>query len=274
MRGRPPDCGRRRARRSICGRISSSPRWRRSTAPRACCSPTRSASARRSRRGLLLSELRERGWIERALIVCPAGLRDTWARELETRFGIRAADPRSGSDRGTHRVAATRRRIRGPATRSRSPRSISSSARRCWPQSRASRSISLIADEAHHLTPGTDRGAAVSSPRLARHVVRVGVGDAALGRRRRPSNTSTHVGAHGETHDDLPPQPNRRRPSPPPGTNIVLGGHADGRRSRRCSRRSDHYTRAIWRERGRHDHAVEADRRDAGAARRIERARD
>ncbi len=40
--------------------------------------------------GLLLSELRERGWIEHALIVCPAGLRDTWARELATRFDISA----------------------------------------------------------------------------------------------------------------------------------------------------------------------------------------
>ncbi len=40
--------------------------------------------------GLMLSELRERGWVEHALIVCPAGLRDTWARELRDRFGISA----------------------------------------------------------------------------------------------------------------------------------------------------------------------------------------
>ena len=40
--------------------------------------------------GLLFSELLARGWIERALIVCPAGLRDTWQRELADRFNLRA----------------------------------------------------------------------------------------------------------------------------------------------------------------------------------------
>jgi hypothetical protein len=30
--------------------------------------------------GLLLSELYQRGWIARALIVCPAGMRETWQR--------------------------------------------------------------------------------------------------------------------------------------------------------------------------------------------------
>src|SRR5689334_5424209 len=41
--------------------------------------------------GLLLAELHQRGWIDRALIVCPAGLRETWRSELQDRFGINAS---------------------------------------------------------------------------------------------------------------------------------------------------------------------------------------
>ena len=41
--------------------------------------------------GLMLSELRQRGWCERALIVTPAGLRQQWADELLQKFEIRAA---------------------------------------------------------------------------------------------------------------------------------------------------------------------------------------
>ena len=40
--------------------------------------------------GLMLSELRVRGWCERALIVTPAGLRQQWAEELRRRFEIHA----------------------------------------------------------------------------------------------------------------------------------------------------------------------------------------
>jgi superfamily II DNA or RNA helicase len=41
--------------------------------------------------GLVLAELQQRGWCDRALILTPAGLRDQWADELGRRFGIRAA---------------------------------------------------------------------------------------------------------------------------------------------------------------------------------------
>ena len=41
--------------------------------------------------GLILAELRERGWAERALVLCPAGLRATWAAELQQRFHIDCA---------------------------------------------------------------------------------------------------------------------------------------------------------------------------------------
>src|SRR5688500_20088011 len=40
--------------------------------------------------GLMLAELRVRGWCEHALIVVPAGLRQQWADELRRRFRIRA----------------------------------------------------------------------------------------------------------------------------------------------------------------------------------------
>src|SRR6185436_12275518 len=41
--------------------------------------------------GLVLGELLGRGWIERVLVLAPAGLRDQWIHELEMRFGIEAA---------------------------------------------------------------------------------------------------------------------------------------------------------------------------------------
>ena len=111
--------------------------------------------------GLILSELRERGWIEHALIVCPAGLRHTWARELRDRFQIPASvlDQASIAERiatlppgispwSGHAVAiASIDFVKRPevlAAIDREPIDL------------------VIADEAHHLAPGTDRGAAVS----------------------------------------------------------------------------------------------------------------
>ncbi len=41
--------------------------------------------------GLMLAELRQRGWCERALVLCPAGLCQQWADELRQRFHIAAA---------------------------------------------------------------------------------------------------------------------------------------------------------------------------------------
>jgi superfamily II DNA or RNA helicase len=110
--------------------------------------------------GLILSELRERGWVDRALVVCPAGLRATWADELRQRFGIAstvidqaaicetaAALPPGINPWTTHLTAiASIDYIKRPevlAAISEVPIDL------------------IIADEAHHLTPGTDRGAAV-----------------------------------------------------------------------------------------------------------------
>ena len=40
--------------------------------------------------GIVVSELRARGAIERALVLAPAGLREQWVQELSTRFGLEA----------------------------------------------------------------------------------------------------------------------------------------------------------------------------------------
>src|SRR5688572_32558792 len=110
--------------------------------------------------GLILSELRERGWVDRALVLCPAGLRATWADELRRRFGIScdvldqtaiaetiALLPSGLNPWTTHRTAiASIDYVKRPevlAAVCEVPIDL------------------VIADEAHHLTPGTDRGAAV-----------------------------------------------------------------------------------------------------------------
>src|SRR6478609_2070100 len=112
--------------------------------------------------GLILSELRERGWAQHALIVCPAGLRDGWASELRDRFAIEATilDQPAIADRvaqlppgvnpwSGHGVAIASidfiKRPEAMAALAGIPIDI------------------LIADEAHHLAPGTDRGAAVAA---------------------------------------------------------------------------------------------------------------
>ena len=111
--------------------------------------------------GLLLSELRERVWIERALIVCPAGLRDTWARELIARFGIRAVILDQAAI--AERVASLPAGMNPWAGHAVAIASIDFIKRPEVLAALASEPLDLlIADEAHHLTPGTDRGAAVS----------------------------------------------------------------------------------------------------------------
>ena len=111
--------------------------------------------------GLILSELRERGWIEHALIVCPAGLRGTWARELRERFNITAdvLDQASIAER----IAALPAGVSPWSGHAVTIASIDFVKRPEILSSIDNEPIDLvIADEAHHLAPGTDRGAAVS----------------------------------------------------------------------------------------------------------------
>ena len=111
--------------------------------------------------GLILSELAERGWVEHALIVCPAGLRDTWARELRDRFGIAATvlDQSSIADR----IASL-----PPGISPWSGHAVAIASIDLVKRDEALGAIDkepldlVIADEAHHLSPGTDRGAAIS----------------------------------------------------------------------------------------------------------------
>lgn len=202
--------------------------------------------------GLLLAELRERGWVERALILCPAGLRDTWAQELQARFGIRAVivDPAAIAER----VAALPPGVNPWSGHAVAIASIDLVKR---PEVLAAVAVEpfdlLIADEAHHLTPGTDRGAAVS--RLASRAtwcVLVSAtphsGDHAA------FDYLENIGAHGDALAIF----RRSR---------VDAGHATVRRTRVLAVRPtpdeaallaaiDRYTRAIWRGRGRQDSAA------------------
>ena len=111
--------------------------------------------------GLILSELRERGLVERALVLCPAGLRSTWAHELQERFGIACAVfdhaavgeavatlPPGVNPWSTHATLVT------SIDFAKRPDVLAAIARVPFDL--------VIADEAHHLTPGTDRGAAAA----------------------------------------------------------------------------------------------------------------
>ena len=112
--------------------------------------------------GMILAELRARGVVERALIVCPAGVRANWAAELQQRFGVTCAvldqfaiaEQAMGLATGFNpwnmhgNIIASIDFIKRPEVLA----------------ALATVPIDLvIADEAHHLTPGTDRGEAVQA---------------------------------------------------------------------------------------------------------------
>ena len=114
--------------------------------------------------GLILAELRERGWVDRALVLCPAGLCATWADELRRRFGI-AADVVDQSAIAES-VSSLPPGINPWTTHATAIASIDYIKRAEVLAAVCEVPIDLIiADEAHHLTPGTDRG--VAACRLA-----------------------------------------------------------------------------------------------------------
>ncbi len=111
--------------------------------------------------GLILAELRERGWAERALVLCPAGLRGTWAAELRQRFHIDCAVLDQSSI--AESVAALPPGINPWSSHATIVASIDFVKRPEVLAALASVLVDvLIVDEAHHLTPGTDRGRAVA----------------------------------------------------------------------------------------------------------------
>ena len=196
--------------------------------------------------GLLLAELVERGWVERALVVCPAGLRDTWARELHDRFGLDAAvvDQPSLAERiavlppginpwACHPIAIASidfiKRAEVLAAVDQVPVDL------------------LIADEAHHLTEGTDRGAAISrlaarAPWCVMLSATPHSGDAAA---------FTYLTAIGGTGDALAVFRRRRHDV---GLEVRRRAHALPVRAtveeRALLAATDEYARAIWRSRG------------------------
>lgn len=111
--------------------------------------------------GLILSELRERGLAERVLILTPPGLRRAWAHELRQRFGIESTVLDIGA---VAQAAATLPVGANPWSTSGVVIASLDFAKRAevlaaiedapWDL--------VIADEAHHLTPGSDRGHAVA----------------------------------------------------------------------------------------------------------------
>jgi len=111
--------------------------------------------------GLILAELRTRGLVDRALVLCPVGLREAWALELRQRFGIVATVfDHTAIESGQSALPA------GINPWTVHPVVIASIDLVKRPEVLAAAEDApfdlVIADEAHHLTPGSDRGHAVN----------------------------------------------------------------------------------------------------------------
>jgi superfamily II DNA or RNA helicase len=202
--------------------------------------------------GLLLAELFARGWIERALIVCPAGLRDTWSRELATRFKLHAAviDQHVMAER----IAELPPGVNPWAGDAITIASIDFIKRPEVMAAVLSAPIDLlIADEAHHLSPGTDRGNAVSrlaarSPWCVFVSATPHSGDDAA------FAYLTNLGSHGEPITTF--RRGRGDVGVPSGRRTHLLAITPTEDESRLFAALDRYTRAICRERGREVRAV------------------
>lgn len=117
--------------------------------------------------GLVLAELMARGLVERALVLTPAGLREAWVEELRSRFHLatEGLDQASILSQGEWQAAGANPWLRVPVV-------VSSIDLVKRPEVRAAVDDQpidlLVVDEAHHCTPGSDRGAVIA--RLARTV--------------------------------------------------------------------------------------------------------
>ena len=222
--------------------------------------------------GLILCELRARGLVDRALILTPAGLRDGWAAELRDRFGLQPvvfdqsaiAGELPGLPAGFNPwmahtiVIASIDLVKRPevlAAVDEAPFDL------------------IVADEAHHLTPGSDRGAAVD--RLAARAPWVVLASAtphsgdddAFAYLTRIGECGDRIAIFRRSRNDVGLGAGRRvqllpvTPSPP---EMRMLGAVEA------------YARAIWQGRGRHDRgarlvAVLLARRAASSATAIER---
>ena len=111
--------------------------------------------------GLMLAELRRRGWCERALVLTPAGLRAQWQRELRDRFDIQSTIVDAASLAGLHNVLpheinpwSTDGVFLSSIDFIKQPEVLRSTSSELWDL--------LIVDEAHQVTDGSQRYAAVS----------------------------------------------------------------------------------------------------------------
>jgi superfamily II DNA or RNA helicase len=109
----------------------------------------------------ILSELRARGFVRRALVLTPASLREQWAAELRDRFALEAL---VFDHAALTRLAADLPPTVNPWTAA----AIAISSIDLVKRGEVRRALDaipldlLIVDEAHHLRPGTDRGALVA----------------------------------------------------------------------------------------------------------------
>jgi superfamily II DNA or RNA helicase len=111
---------------------------------------------------LVVGELHARGLVERALILTPAALREQWADEMRTRFGLAATVLDHAA-----LAAATRTLPPGINPWHAWPFVVASLdlAKRAEVRAALDGTVldALVVDEAHHLAPWTDRGALVAA---------------------------------------------------------------------------------------------------------------
>ncbi len=203
--------------------------------------------------GLILAELRVRALADRTLILCPAGLRETWASELRERFGITAAVLDQAS------IAATVQGLPADVNPwAAHPVIVASIDLVKRPEVLAAvEAVAfdlVIADEAHHLTPTSERGHAVNRLALrAPWLVLVSAtphsGDQAA------FTYMTATGALGDPlvvfrrgRGDIGLPDNRRAR-----LMSVVPNHDEAR----MLRATDNYAREIWQSLGRSDPAVQ-----------------
>lgn len=203
--------------------------------------------------GLILAELRARGLVDRALILCPAGLRASWLAELRDRFGIAAvALDHTAIATGITECPAG---VNPWAMQSVVIASIDFVKRPEVLAAVEGAALDLvIADEAHHLTPGSDRGGAVErlavrTPWLVLLSATPHSGDETA------FNYLTGMGALG---DSLTVFHRNRRDVGLPGSrrsHLLSIAPSDG--EERLLRGVAAYARAIWHARGRSDRGVQ-----------------
>ena len=112
--------------------------------------------------GLIVSELSARSAAERVLVLAPAGLREQWASELRDRFGLDPAVVDMGEAR--RRAARLPVGINPWATLPLAIASIDYAKRpEVFPAVHACRWDVVVVDEAHGVTPGSDRHRAVNA---------------------------------------------------------------------------------------------------------------